>query len=73
MGSYIPSTGDERLEMLKAIGLNTVEDLYAAVPESARLKSLNLPEGLSEMEVAACVSALAEKNKVFRSVFRGAG
>ena len=38
-----------------------------------RAGKLHLPEGLSEMEVAAKVSAMAAKNTVFRSIFRGAG
>lgn len=73
MGSYIPNTWDERLEMLKSIGLNSIDDLYSVVPEEVRVKELDLPEGLSELEVRQKVRATAEKNKVFRSVFRGAG
>lgn len=34
MGSYIPSTPAERLEMLKAIGLSDFKDLYRDVPAS---------------------------------------
>ncbi|MEI3130850.1 MAG: aminomethyl-transferring glycine dehydrogenase, partial [Oscillospiraceae bacterium] len=34
---------------------------------------LNLPEGLSELEVRETVTGLAEKNKVFKTVLRGAG
>ena len=28
MGSYVPSTKEERQKMLQAIGLNSVEELY---------------------------------------------
>ncbi len=73
MGSYIPNTRDERLEMLKSIGLSSVEELYSVVPEEARVKELDLPEGLSELEVSAKVRAAADMNKCFGSVFRGAG
>ena len=38
MASYIPSTKEERLEMLKAIGLNDYNDLYKDVPASMLLK-----------------------------------
>ena len=37
------------------------------------MKNLDLPEGLSEWEVSERMAALAGKNRVFRSVFRGAG
>ena len=73
MGSYIPSTLDERQAMLAQLGLDSVEDLYATVPEAARAGALDLPDGLSELEVAETVSGLASKNTQFKSVFRGAG
>lgn len=73
MGSYIPNTADERLGMLRAIGLNSYDELYADVPASAKLSGLDLPEGVSEMEAAQTVSAIAEKNRRYTSIFRGAG
>ena len=73
MGSYVPSTRDERAEMLATIGLKSADELYSMVPEEALLKDLNLPEGLSEMEVSRKMKEIAAKNKVFTSVFRGAG
>ena len=33
MGSYVPSTQEERRKMLQAIGLNCVEELYQDVPQ----------------------------------------
>ena len=42
MGSYIPSTQQERQEMLSAMGMSSTDVLYAAVPESVRLKELNI-------------------------------
>ena len=73
MGSYIPATPEERQQMLSAIGLKSVEDLYAVVPPEVRLKELNLPEGLSELEVSQRMAALADQNTRFPSIFRGAG
>lgn len=74
MGSYIPSTKEERLEMLKAIGLEQFEQLYADVPEQALLKELKgVPEGKSEMEVLRKMSEMADKNRVFKTILRGAG
>ena len=75
MASYIPSTQEERLEMLKVVGLNDFNDLYKDVPAAMLLKDgdLNIPEGMSEMEVGRAVAAMAAKNKVFSTVLRGAG
>ena len=55
MGSYVPSTMEQRLEMLKAVGVASFDELYADGPESMRLKegALDLPDGMSEMEVLA--------------------
>ena len=73
MGSYIPYTGEERQAMLQAIGLTSTDQLFDVVPEAVRVKNLDLPEGLSQWEVGEKMAALAGKNRVFRSVFRGAG
>ncbi len=73
MSSYIPSTREDRQRMLEAIGMRESADLYAGIPEAARCKALDLPEGLSEMEVERAMSALAEKNARYRTVLRGAG
>ena len=75
MASYIPSTKEERLEMLKVVGLNDYRDLYKDVPAEMLLNDgdLNIPEGMSELEVGRAVSAMAAKNHVFPVVLRGAG
>ena len=74
MSNYVPNTEEQQKEMLQAIGLGSMEDLFAAVPEDVRIKdALRLPEGLSEMDVLRQMEEMAGKNTVFRSVFRGAG
>ena len=75
MASFIPSTKEERLEMLKAVGLNDYRDLYKDVPAEMYLEdgALNIPEGKSELEVNRLVSAMAARNHVFSTVLRGAG
>lgn len=75
MASFIPSTLEERLEMLKAVGLNDYKELYKDVPAEMYLEdgALNIPEGMSELEVNQAVSAMAEKNHVFATCLRGAG
>lgn len=74
MGSYIPSTREERLSMLESIGMHSFDELYADIPEKLRFKDgLSLPSGLSELEVARKMEAIAEKNTQFTHIFRGAG
>ncbi len=73
MAGYIPATPGQRQQMLNSIGLERPEELYAAVPQQARISSLNIPEGCSEMEAAQKVSAMADKNTRFSAIFRGAG
>lgn len=74
MGSYIPNTGKEQLEMLQSMGYSSMDDLFAAIPDEMKLKDgLNLPEGKSELEVSRIMKGIAAKNKVFSSIFRGAG
>ena len=74
MGSYVPSTREERREMLRAIGLEDYRDLYKDVPQEMYLdRPLNLPEGMSELEVSRAMKEMAGKNRVFSTVLRGAG
>lgn len=73
MGRYVPYTDEEKQAMLDAVGISSVEELYADVPEEARLEGLDIPEGLSEFEVARHMADTAEKNIIFKSIFRGAG
>ena len=74
MGSYVPSTQEERRKMLQAIGLNRVEELYQDVPSQMLLHDqLNLPTGMSELEVGRALSAMAAKNKAYATILRGAG
>ena len=73
MGRYVPETLSEQEAMLKQIGLEKIDDLYAMVPEEARLQGLHIPSGKSEMEVLEDLSSVADKNKVYQSIYRGAG
>ncbi len=73
MGAYLPSTLEERRKMLEEIGLSGFDELYKGVPESVRLSGLDIPEGVSEMEAAERISALADKNVRYKTIFRGAG
>ena len=73
MASYVPSARAERQAMLETLGLSSMADLYRAVPPEARVETLNLPDGKSEMEVVEDLTEMAGKNRIFHGVFRGAG
>ena len=72
--SYVPSTPEQRQAMLAAVGVDSYRDLYRDVPKEMLLShALDLPEGMSELEVSRAVSAMAAKNKQFSTILRGAG
>ena len=74
MGSYVPSTAQERQEMLASIGLCSIDELFSHIPDSLKRKGeLNLPSGKSELEVCRTMEHIAAQNIVFDSIFRGAG
>lgn len=73
MADYLSLTDAERREMLEAIGVENVDDLFEDIPRSLRARKLNLPEGKSQQETFDFMKALAKKNRVYDSIFLGAG
>lgn len=74
MGGYIPGTEREQQEMLAEIGFSSMEELFGHIPDEVKVKGgLQIPEGMSELEVRRAMEKIAEKNQVFPTVFRGAG
>ena len=73
--AYIPHTESERREMLDAIGLESMEQMYAELPEALRFPDLALPDPASEMEVMEELQLLSQANLHVRqaSCFLGAG
>jgi glycine dehydrogenase subunit 1 len=60
---YTSATPADRAEMLAAIGIDSVAELFEQIPESLRLdRPLALPTGMSEAEVHERLAALAERN-----------
>jgi glycine dehydrogenase subunit 1 len=63
MSRYTTTTDDDRREMLAAIGVSSIEDLFASIPASVRFgEALALPTGRSELEVFAHLRDLAAAN-----------
>jgi glycine dehydrogenase subunit 1 len=73
---YLPLTASDRAEMLAAVGVDSIDVLFADVPEAARLNGpVDLPRAMGEIEVERSVSRMAAQNVVAGSVpfFIGGG
>ena len=74
---YLPLSQADRSDMLKVIGAGSINDLFADVPEEARLDGPihGLPMHASEMSVERQLGAMAKKNMVAGEVpfFLGCG
>lgn len=63
MFPYIPHTAEDEKQMLEAIGLDSVDDLFSDIPKKVALnRDLDLKESMSELEVTRYLSKMAEKN-----------
>ena len=72
---YIPSTIDEQAEMLAALGIDSIDQLFADIPDEFRNPTLDLPAPLSELEIQQELGQMAGKNRPLGSgpSFLGAG
>ena len=71
--NFFPQTKEEIEQMLKQTGMNSLDDLYADVPEQIRFRGeYDLPEPMSETEIRSLFEKLGEKNRRL-TVFAGAG
>ena len=72
---YIPNTPGEQAEMLAALGLASVDELFSDIPAEFRHPPLRLPAPLSELEIQQELGALAARNRPLSSgpSFLGAG
>src|SRR5262245_11354409 len=72
---YLPHTKEEIAAMLQAVGLRSLEDLYAAIPAQARLqRPMALTPGIDEPTLMRELEGLAHKNRAAAMLsFLGAG
>ncbi|NPV70831.1 MAG: aminomethyl-transferring glycine dehydrogenase subunit GcvPA [Firmicutes bacterium] len=73
---YIPHTDRDRRRMMDAIGVKSIDELFADIPEQVKFKRrLEIPEGMSELEVYNLLYGLSKKNANLNDVvcFLGAG
>ncbi|MFA5115216.1 MAG: aminomethyl-transferring glycine dehydrogenase subunit GcvPA [Candidatus Omnitrophota bacterium] len=71
--NYIPHTDKDIKEMLAAIGVSSVEDLFNDIPVALGPKSFDIAPGRSEFEVTQALKNLAAKNATHLTNFVGAG
>jgi glycine dehydrogenase subunit 1 len=61
---FAPHTEEDVREMLDALGLESLDDLYAHIPAPVLLdRPLDIPSGLSEMELLGDLRRLADRNR----------
>jgi glycine dehydrogenase subunit 1 len=70
---YGPHTAGDRERMLAALGIASVDELFADIPEALRASRLDLPEPEPELELAARLQGLAARNRTDLASFLGAG
>ena len=70
---YCPHTPEELREMLSVIGVASVEELFASIPEELRARTFNIPPGMSEFETMARMGDLAGENGEGSVPFIGGG
>ncbi|MDP2815913.1 MAG: glycine dehydrogenase, partial [Rectinemataceae bacterium] len=72
---FIANSDADRDGMIAAIGVGSVEELFADIPAARRFPALKLPKGLSELEVLREIEILSAKNLTSdcSSWFLGAG
>ncbi len=59
--------------MFQSLGITGFDDLFSAIPDELRSETLDVPEGLSEMEMMQLIRKIASKNSTDLVNFCGAG
>ncbi|MDP9329567.1 MAG: aminomethyl-transferring glycine dehydrogenase subunit GcvPA [Actinomycetota bacterium] len=71
---FAPHTQDEVRDMLRTVGLSSLDDLFDQIPQQVRLdRPLDIPDGVSEMELVADLGSLAKRNRTVEDVICFAG
>ncbi len=73
MKNFLVHNDEIKRDMLKFIGVSSIEDLFEQIPENARMKFLDLEPAISEMEVQKRIKSLAKNNNADYTTFLGAG
>ena len=73
MARFTPHTDSEVKQMLKTIGIGSVDELFADIPEDLRPQSFDLPAGKTENESVKIFTDLARRNRIDYVSFLGGG
>ena len=71
--TYSPHTEADHARMLEAVGVASVDDLFADIPASVRASGWDVPPPLVEQQVRAELARLAGRNRIPEVSFLGAG
>ncbi|MCK5863407.1 MAG: aminomethyl-transferring glycine dehydrogenase subunit GcvPA [Candidatus Hydrogenedentes bacterium] len=63
----------EKRDIFKTVGVEAMEELFAAIPESLRLDSWDMPEGKNESALLREFKALSQRNNAEQVCFMGGG
>ncbi|RLI60627.1 MAG: aminomethyl-transferring glycine dehydrogenase subunit GcvPA [Promethearchaeia archaeon] len=70
---FVPHDNKEISDLLNAIGINSIGELYQDIPQNLQVEKLNIPDGISEPDLLAEFRRISEKNKQYSASFLGAG
>src|SRR5690348_13855342 len=71
---YLPKSPSDREQMMKEIGISSIDDLFAQIPPEARFKgNLQVPRAMAESEIIQWFRARAHENGDSYTNFLGAG
>jgi len=71
--SYCPNTPDDIRDMLAAIGVGSIDELFSPIPAALRAQSFDLPAGMSEFEMLRRLRDLADCSTRCVTPFVGGG
>src|SRR3954469_24344899 len=71
---YLPKSPTDREQMLREIGLKSIDDLFAPIPPNARIKGeLKVPRQMAESEILDYFRERGDENGKGYATFLGAG
>lgn len=73
MKNFLVHNDEVKNEMLEAVNVSSIEDLFAQIPAQARMNELKIEDALSEMECQKRIKSLAKKNNTDYISFIGGG
>ena len=61
---YVLNTADEQAEMLRAIGIQSIDELFDCIPSELQLqRPLEIPAAMGELELTSHMQALSDQNQ----------